>query len=221
MFPFRKRASPNGSCSNDYIQSWLEKTQQRPAWEPLADDSRVDEVPWRPHSLGAVDTENPSHRSRLREHRRKSSDSSIIPDPRLSHTVRSRRHLTEREECDRRKRRRRQRNASMSPAPKKHDAGPFKKRARHKTRPDRYETRKIKSVNDGKGGNGGKKAKRTKTLGPKKLDLPNREVMDNFTSNAILAKGRLTVSNILECSFSLLTSLFSVTGKAAFYVRAV
>lgn len=192
------RGDPKGRCSNDYIQSWLEKAQRRPAWEPPNEPQRVDEVPWRPHDLGVVDTEKPAHLSGLRKRRRGSLDSSIIPDrPRHGEhqdlrTAISKRPLSARGRRDRDEPERLQGSATMSPVPRKHGTGPFEKRARHKTKPDKYERRKRKNTEDG---DGRQKARRTRVPGKKKL-VSSREVMDNFTSDAVLAEGRLTVSDV-------------------------
>lgn len=187
----------SGHCRNDYIQSWLEKTQRRPEWEPRTEHTQDEDVPWRPHDLGAVDMAMPSRPPNLRKRRRSSFDSSIIPDqPRRSErrtlaTALSNKPSTARAHRDRDSRRRHPRSATVSPAPRQDGTGPFGKRARHKTRPDRYETKKRKNTVDG---DAKQKAKRTKTPGKKKL-VSSREVMDNFTSDAILTDGRLTVSD--------------------------
>lgn len=187
-----------GRCSNDYIRSWLETTQRRPAWEP-ADETRQDEeVPWRPHGLGFVDDEMPTrHLSGLRGRRRGSLDSSLIPDRprqgahRALRTAMLRRPSSAGDRRDRGEFERPQSSYTVSPVPPKHDTGPFEKRARHKTRPDRYETRKRKNAEFG---DGRQKARRTRAPQKEKL-VSSREVMDNFTSDAILAEGRLTVSD--------------------------
>ena len=194
-----------GSCRNDYIRSWLDKTQRRPEWEPPIERPQSEELPWRPHDLGAVDTKMLSHGPSLQKHRGGSFDSSIIPDQprRREHralpTEMSNKPSTGRAHRDRDERRRPRSSATMSPAPQGDDVGPFEKRARHKTRPDRYETKKRKKTDDD---DGRQKAKRTKTSGKKKF-VSSREVMDNFTSDAILTEGRLTVSDTLESPYTM------------------
>ena len=106
----------------------------------------------------------------------------------------------------------------MSPAPYGDDVGPVEKRARHKTRPDRYETKKRKITDDGEGRQN-MKAKRTKISGKKKF-VSSREVMDNFTSDAILTEGRLTVSGTPEFPYTM-GVLTYVTGEADPHARVV
>lgn len=193
---------PNGDrsfrshCNNDYIQSWLEKTQRRPAWEPSNERPQDDEIPWRPHDLGPVDTEMLTYQPSLRKHRRRSLDSSIIGHrPRLGehrplHERISKRPSSAWERRDQYECEKPQSSATLSPVPPKYSAGPFKKRGRHKTKPDRYETRKRKNTENGYKKH---KTRRTKVSGNKRF-ISSREVMDNFTSDAILTEGRLTVS---------------------------
>lgn len=197
-----------GSCSNDYVRSWLEKTQRRPTWESAMEGPQDTEVPWRPHDLETVDTEMLPQRSFSRKHRRESPDSSIIPDRprrgdhRPSRPETSNRHSPPRQCRGRDARTRPRSSATMSPVPSRYEPGRFERRARHKTRPDRYETRKQKPAQNG---DDKPKARRTKTQEKKKL-VSSREVMDNFTSDAILTHGRLTVgyyllpSYVAECS---------------------
>lgn len=187
-----------GRCSNDHIRSWLEKTQRRSAWEPPNETPRDGEAPWRPYDLGVVDTEMPTYMPSLQKRRRGSLDSSIIPDQprrgehRALRAAISKRPSSARERRDRNELERAQSSATTSPVLQKHDTGPFEKRARHKTKPDRYDTRKRKNAENG---DGRQKARRTRAPGKRKL-VSSREVMHNFASDAILAEGRLTVSDV-------------------------
>lgn len=196
------------TCSNDYVRNWLEKTQRRPAWEPTTEGPQDTEVPWRPHDLEAVDTEITPNRIFSREHRGGSPDSSILPDrPRRGdhrsfRPETSNRHSPQRQCRDRAARTMPQSSATISPIPSRNEPGRFKRRARRRTRPDRYEPKNRMPAQDGEYK---QKARRTKTQEKKRL-VSSREVMDNFTSDAILTQGRLTVGHCLlscyvgECS---------------------
>ena len=199
----RNQRASKGTFSNDYIRSWLEKTQRRPAWEPPAEDPHDTEVPWRPHDLEAVDIELAPQRSFTRKPRRESPDSSIIPDrPRRGdhrsfRPEPSNKHSPPKQCRDRGARTRPRSSATMSPILSQHQPGRFERKARHKTRPDRYETKRRMSVQDGEDR---QKARRTKTQEKRQL-VSSREVMDKFTSDSILTQGRLTVRHCVPSCF--------------------
>ncbi|SPN97188.1 uncharacterized protein DNG_00704 [Cephalotrichum gorgonifer] len=188
------RRDSKGSCSNDYVQKWLEKTQRRPAWEPSTKIPQDMEVPWRPHNLEAAQLERPHLRRGLRNGSGGSLDSSIIPE-KPTRAVRpgpSNRPSTTRPSREKRQSKRPRSSDSVSPARRQPNPTPFERQARHKTKPDRYQVKKRKNTENG---DGEQKARRTKARETKKL-VSSRDVMDSFTSDAILARGRLTVGNI-------------------------
>lgn len=209
----RRASQAQGPCSNDYVRSWLEKTQRRPAWEPMTEGPQDTDVPWRPHDLEVVDTDKVPQRSFSRKRRRESLDSSIIPDrPRRGdhRSIRPRTSIghSPPRQCHGRDARTRPRSsAAMSPIPSRHEPGRFERRARHKTRPDRYEAKRRAPAQVAEPG---QRAKRTKTQDKKKL-VSSREVMDSFTSDAILTQGRLTVGhNLLSCNIAECSDIWQV-----------
>lgn len=209
----RRASQAQGACSNDYVRSWLEKTQRRPAWEPVTEAPQDTDVPWRPHDLEVVNTDIVPQRSFSRKRRCESVDSSIIPgrprrgDHRSFRQGTSNRHSPPRQYHGRDARTRPQSSAAMSPIPSRHEPGRFERRARHKTRPDRYEAKKRAPAQIAEPG---QKARRTKTQ-KKKGFVSSREVMDSFTSDAILTQGRLTVGHsLLPCYIAVCSDIWQV-----------
>jgi hypothetical protein len=206
-----RRHSPERPAStkpdgNDYVRRWLSQTQRKPDWESHVQSKhthqpRDDLSSWRPHNLGAVDLERLARPTGGRKRRGRSPDSSIIPiNPKRrdatgpTEQVSGTRdgghhHYDEPNQWPE--------FHSQSPLPSTEEGGnaKFERRARHKTRPDRYNTNKEKQPRLKKESNvAEEKAKRTKDVSSKKRKLSSgRDVMKTYDSDALLTKDRLTV----------------------------
>ena len=208
-------------AEQDNVWRWLSQTsdQQPHHWsdEKQVDDNRhlhshghtrrPEYSSWRPHGVVATVNEvHPArplsfgHQKRSRRRRPESSDSSIISGPQVIAETPRKRHrpVSTRDNSSIPSNSRR----DMPPPASSHRESPrFEKRPRHGTRGDKYETAKNKKSH----------SKQTSSKAHRKPDKKKRKgistgknVMSNFTSNAVL-NDRITVSNIPR-----ITSLFAV-----------
>ena len=158
---------------------------------------------WRPH--GVITTVNevhpirpvsPGHQRKSRRRRPESSDSSIISGPQVITETPRKRHRPVSiqegsptpESCSNSRR-------DMPPPAASHGESPrFEKRPRHRTREDKYETMKSRRSQSK---HASSKTHRKLDKNKKKGIPTGKNVMSNFTSNAVL-NDRITVSNILR-----------------------